>query len=132
MGVEKKQRLPDKSKGRVTQRRPDKRSRIQNERAEVRKQKQLGRKEQLEKEEAFNKYEEDNEGFFKLPSQVSVSDLEIKLDAEDEKILESLGALNLRPGKGKHQQEASYNQMVSELDKKIEQKTAQVKELGTL
>lgn len=57
---------------------------------------------------------------------------QVKLDAEDERILESLGALNLRPGKGKHSQEASYNQMVSELDKKIEEKTAQVKEIGRI
>lgn len=70
MGLEKKKRLPNKAKGRITERRPDKRSRIQNEKAQLRKNKQETRKQQLEKEEAFNTYEEDNEGFFKLPTQV--------------------------------------------------------------
>jgi hypothetical protein len=71
MGVERNKKAPSKQKTHTTTR-LDKAKRIVIEKAQKRLAKKQNRKEKLDKEEELNPLEQDDEGFYKVPTEVSL------------------------------------------------------------
>ena len=120
MGTEKQRKAPSKLKGHETKR-VGKQERIRREKELKRKEKKAKQKEKIDREDELNPKEQDEQGFYKVPS-------EFKLDLEDEKILNQIGSLSL--SSSANTKNSQVNNMIQELDKTIQEKTKAHHEVG--
>lgn len=120
MGTEKQKKVRSKLKTHQIKR-VGKQERIRQDKEQKRKEKKARKKETIDREEELNPKEQDEQGFYKVPS-------EFKLDQEDEKILRQIGSLSL--SNSTQTKEAALSSMIQELDKNIEAKTKEHHEVG--
>jgi hypothetical protein len=117
---EKRKKLPSKLKSHEPKR-VHKQERIRQDKQKKRLEKKSKQRTKIENEEELNPHEQDDQGFYKVPT-------DLKLDMDDERILNEIGALNLGVNSSKTQ--SMVSNMINDLDKEIESKTKEYHDVG--
>lgn len=120
MGKEKQPKIRSKLKTHQIKR-VGKQERIRKEKELKRKEKKAKQKEKIDREDELNPKEQDEQGFYKVPS-------EFKLDQEDEKILNQIGSLSL--SNTSQAKDLALSSMIQELEQTIEAKTKEHHDVG--
>lgn len=127
MGADKHKKAPTRLDTHKTQR-LDRRSQLKLDKAKQRTEKRAKLQQKLEREDEMYEHEQDGQGFFQVPAEVRAAN-QVRLDAEDEKLLAALGTVSL--GRAAPASQASLGGMIAELDKNIEERTREFREVGT-
>lgn len=127
MGADKRKKPPTRLDTHKTQR-LDRRAQAKQDKAKLRTERRAKLQAKLEREDEMYEHEQDPQGFFRVPAEVHQAD-QVRLDAEDEQLLAKLGAVSL--GQASAASRASLGGLIAELDKNIEERTREFREVGT-